>query len=69
MNLLTDQIIRVETLDGLHRRLSLPRVYEELLCDNIASFTAQRSHQFHPWRGLFWCNSAYWQPRNSGTCQ
>jgi CRISPR system Cascade subunit CasA len=48
MNLLTDQLIRIETPDGRHN-CSLPEVYAALVADKIDCFPALRAHQEPAW--------------------
>lgn len=48
MNLLTDQLIRLETRSG-QKSCSLPEVFAQLVADQIESFTALRAHQQPAW--------------------
>ena len=51
-NLLTDPLIRVRLADGTSAAMSLPEVYEALVVDSIAEFSALRPHQRHAWHAF-----------------
>ena len=48
-NTLTEQLLRVEMIDGDRRRLSLPEVYAALAADTVEAFPALRPHQAPAW--------------------
>ena len=52
LNLLTDALIRVRTVDGENQTLSLPDVYGAMMRDRVRSFPALRPHQRHAWHAF-----------------
>ena len=51
-NLLADPLIRVRLVDGTSRAMSLPEVYEAMVADGVAAFSALRPHQRHAWHAF-----------------
>lgn len=51
-NLLTDQLIRVETVDGAAAGMSLPETYAALKADRVKAFPSLRPHQRHAWHAF-----------------
>lgn len=51
-NLLTDRLIRVETIDSAPTRMSLPEVYAALKADRVKAFPSLRPHQRHAWHAF-----------------
>ena len=51
-NLLTDRLIRVETIDSTPTRMSLPEVYAALRADRVKAFPSLRPHQRHAWHAF-----------------
>ena len=52
LDLLTDPLIRYDTVDGTRVTASLPEVYADLIADNVGSFPALRPHQRHAWHAF-----------------
>ena len=51
-NLLTDRLIRVETINGAPTRMSLPEVYAALKANRVKAFPSLRPHQRHAWHAF-----------------
>ena len=51
-DLLNDRLIRVRRTDGTTEALSLPGVYQAMMADDVAAFTALRPHQRHAWHAF-----------------
>ncbi|MDE2892493.1 MAG: type I-E CRISPR-associated protein Cse1/CasA [Chloroflexota bacterium] len=51
-NLLTEPLIRFDSVRGERGAASLPEVYAALMADEVASFPALRPHQRHAWHAF-----------------
>ena len=51
-NILSDQLIRMDTSYGSRMEASLPEVYAALMADQVEAFPALRPHQRHAWHAF-----------------